>query len=31
MHLDDIVNWIFAQRLFSAFRSACNELGLPTS
>ena len=29
MHLDDIVNWIFNQRLFSAFRSACAELQLP--
>jgi hypothetical protein len=29
MHLDDMVTWIFGQRLFSAFRSACAELGLP--
>ena len=28
MHLDDVVNWIFQQRLFNAFRRACADFGL---
>ncbi len=31
MHLDQVVNWIDTQRLYGAFRSACSELGLPTT
>ena len=29
MHLDDVVNWVFEQRLFSSFRAACEQLQLP--
>jgi hypothetical protein len=30
MHLDDIVSWIFGQRLINTFRNVCADLGLST-
>ncbi len=30
MHLDRLINWIHSQRLYSTFRRACSELGIPT-